>query len=199
MTRPQSHTYRDIWEKHNKRKIPLGCHIHHIDGNAWNEDPENLQCVTPEEHYLIHKNQGDHWAAAAILSHITKTGYGNDLHDWDDYYPSYSDISLFRIFKTLNVISRRAYDKGLKPIEIITYKSMDWVVDKSEVYSEPDVEFILNKLKPRDRFLLEASFGINRDKMTIKELAVKFETTSNYINQKKRRLIKKIRDEMVFT
>ena len=51
--------YRKIWEEYHNQKIPKGYHIHHIDGNHENNDPTNLICVSPEEHWQIHKDQGD--------------------------------------------------------------------------------------------------------------------------------------------
>ena len=51
--------YRKIWEEHNNKKIPKGYHIHHVDGDKNNNDPSNLMCVSPEEHWLIHYLQGD--------------------------------------------------------------------------------------------------------------------------------------------
>lgn len=51
--------YRKIWEEHNKQKIPSGYHIHHIDGDRSNNTPDNLLCVSPEEHFNIHLKQGD--------------------------------------------------------------------------------------------------------------------------------------------
>lgn len=49
------HKYaRIIWEEHNGVKIPPGHHIHHIDGNYRNNNPENLQLLTPEEHLQLH-------------------------------------------------------------------------------------------------------------------------------------------------
>jgi len=68
--------YRKIYESHfgsiptedNGRKY----HIHHIDGNHFNNDPTNLKAVTIQEHYDIHYSQGD-WVAchrlAAIMQH----------------------------------------------------------------------------------------------------------------------------------
>ena len=51
--------YRKIWEEYNNRKIPKGYHIHHIDGDRYNNDPSNLLCCSPEEHWQIHYEQGD--------------------------------------------------------------------------------------------------------------------------------------------
>jgi hypothetical protein len=51
--------HRKIWEEHNRQVIPRGYHIHHIDGNHTNNDPTNLVCVSPEEHFNIHLKQGD--------------------------------------------------------------------------------------------------------------------------------------------
>lgn len=62
--------YRKIWEKHNNKKIPEGYEIHHIDGNRNNNDPNNLMCVSIEEHIEIHKKQEEWGAVHAILIRI---------------------------------------------------------------------------------------------------------------------------------
>ena len=54
--------YRKIYESHYG-KIPNGHHIHHMDGNPFNNDISNLQCVSPEEHAEIHKNEFTKWAS----------------------------------------------------------------------------------------------------------------------------------------
>ena len=62
--------YRRIYEQHNGtipdgyhiHHICDGYHIHHIDGNHSNNHLDNLQCVSPKEHYDIHYAQGDYTA-----------------------------------------------------------------------------------------------------------------------------------------
>lgn len=51
--------YRKLWETDNNTTIPKGYHIHHIDGNHYNNDINNLMCVSAEEHHNIHLRQGD--------------------------------------------------------------------------------------------------------------------------------------------
>lgn len=46
--------YRKIFEDFNGVKIPKGYHIHHIDGNHNNNNPENLEMLTPDEHAKKH-------------------------------------------------------------------------------------------------------------------------------------------------
>lgn len=55
----RSKKYRKIWEDYHRACILPGMHIHHIDGNCENDDPENLLICTPEEHWQIHFDQGD--------------------------------------------------------------------------------------------------------------------------------------------
>ena len=59
MSKKTKINYRKIWEDHNSQKIPPGYHIHHIDGNKDNNNPENLQCLSAEEHWMVHYLQGD--------------------------------------------------------------------------------------------------------------------------------------------
>lgn len=54
--------YRKVWESANG-KIPSGYHIHHIDGNPYNNDLSNLICVTAEQHAEIHNSQFAGWAS----------------------------------------------------------------------------------------------------------------------------------------
>lgn len=51
--------YRKIWKEYHNQDIPKGWHIHHIDGNHNNNNPENLMCVSPHVHWCIHFLQGD--------------------------------------------------------------------------------------------------------------------------------------------
>jgi hypothetical protein len=66
--------YRKIWENYNG-KIPKdnngrSYEIHHIDGNRNNNDINNLTCITIEEHYKTHFNQGDFYACACIKKRL---------------------------------------------------------------------------------------------------------------------------------
>jgi hypothetical protein len=58
-------SYRKIYEN-RYGKIPSGYEIHHIDGNHKNNNIENLKCVSVEEHYRIHLDQGDYMACSII-------------------------------------------------------------------------------------------------------------------------------------
>ena len=58
--------YRKIFERFNQCSLLPGVDIHHIDGNHDNNDPSNLQAVTIEEHYQIHRSQKDYYAAYLI-------------------------------------------------------------------------------------------------------------------------------------
>jgi hypothetical protein len=63
--------YRKIWENHYG-EIPVdnlgrSYEIHHIDGNRENNNISNLKAVSLQEHYDIHKSQGD-WAACKLIA-----------------------------------------------------------------------------------------------------------------------------------
>jgi hypothetical protein len=62
-------SYRKIWEKHNG-KIPYGYEIHHIDGNRKNNHISNLLCVSIEDHYKIHYEQGDYLACSIMADRM---------------------------------------------------------------------------------------------------------------------------------
>lgn len=46
--------YRKIYEQFYGVKIAKGYHIHHKDMNHWNNDPSNLEALTPDEHAQKH-------------------------------------------------------------------------------------------------------------------------------------------------
>lgn len=68
-------SYRSIWEKQNG-KISEGYEIHHIDGNHFNNSLSNLKCVSIQEHYSIHMQQGDWMACSAIMMRMNITSEG---------------------------------------------------------------------------------------------------------------------------
>ena len=43
-----------IWEFYNKKAVPKDCCVHHIDGNTFNNDIINLECVPIKEHLSAH-------------------------------------------------------------------------------------------------------------------------------------------------
>jgi len=51
--------HREIWKDANGvNEVPEGHHIHHKDGDPTNNDPENLECVSPKEHADRHPELG---------------------------------------------------------------------------------------------------------------------------------------------
>lgn len=48
-----------IWEYYNKKPCPKGYEIHHIDGNCYNNDISNLECVSIKEHRGKHTTKGN--------------------------------------------------------------------------------------------------------------------------------------------
>lgn len=77
MTIYTSKNYRKIYEQ-NFGPIPKdengrSYEIHHIDGNRNNNMPDNLVCVSIQEHYDIHYSQGDWGACAKIAQRMGST------------------------------------------------------------------------------------------------------------------------------
>lgn len=66
--------YIKIWKKYYgeipKDTIGRTYEIHHIDGNHNNNDINNLKCVTIEEHYKIHYENGDYGACVMIAKRM---------------------------------------------------------------------------------------------------------------------------------
>jgi HNH endonuclease len=70
----ESKIYRKIWIMENG-PIPVDTNgrtyeIHHIDGNRENNEITNLQCVSIEEHYKIHYDNGDYGACVLIAKRM---------------------------------------------------------------------------------------------------------------------------------
>jgi hypothetical protein len=70
MARVYKNTHRGVWMKHNG-KIPIdeqgrSYEIHHVDSNPNNNSIDNLICVSIQEHFKIHFNQGD-WGACSLI------------------------------------------------------------------------------------------------------------------------------------
>jgi len=75
--------HRRIWEAHNGR-IPVdekgrSYEIHHVDGNHNHNEIDNLKCVSIEEHYRIHLNQGDIVEAALVAKRMRKVAEAKSL------------------------------------------------------------------------------------------------------------------------
>lgn len=49
--------HRLIMESILGRELSADEIVHHIDGNKWNNDPDNLMVVTRKEHALIHREE----------------------------------------------------------------------------------------------------------------------------------------------
>ena len=80
MKRPTGKFVRRIYEK-NFGKLPKGWHIHHIDGNPWNNEPFNLLGCSPEKHHAIHLQQGDTVALKGrFIQSASKPGELNPMY-----------------------------------------------------------------------------------------------------------------------
>lgn len=66
--------HRQIWEKNfgiiPKDENGVTYEIHHIDGNNKNNELSNLKCVSLQEHFDIHYEQGDWFACKLIMQKL---------------------------------------------------------------------------------------------------------------------------------
>ena len=51
------HMHRVVMEQVLGRKLRKGEIVHHIDGDKWNNSPENLQVMTQSEHIKLHLHE----------------------------------------------------------------------------------------------------------------------------------------------
>lgn len=51
-----------IWEFYSGKKVPKGYVVHHKDHNSLNNDFSNLECVSREQHWEMHKEDFHKWA-----------------------------------------------------------------------------------------------------------------------------------------
>jgi hypothetical protein len=72
-----TNNYRKIYEHHHgaipKDDQGRSYHIHHIDGNHSNNDPDNLIAVSIKDHYDIHLYQGDYGACFLLAPFLSMT------------------------------------------------------------------------------------------------------------------------------
>lgn len=71
--------YRRLWETLNGKKIPDGYHIHHLDNDKTNNDIKNLLCLSPQEHFEIHRknfettgNKRDYFSMTYLQRYLTE-------------------------------------------------------------------------------------------------------------------------------
>lgn len=64
---------RRLYRKLYTRPIPHGWHVHHIDGNALNNTPNNLLCVSVPQHIALHQEIGDLNAVNFLKSQLKTT------------------------------------------------------------------------------------------------------------------------------
>jgi HNH endonuclease len=62
--------HRRIYEDFYNVRLTTDVDIHHIDGNHFNNEIENLKLVTLQEHFDIHYSQGDYAAAFRIAQRM---------------------------------------------------------------------------------------------------------------------------------
>ena len=87
----QGNEQEHVWIKHNFFQAPKNMYIHHKDCNRLNNDPNNLQIVTPKEHINIHRQMNNGYCGAHDFTKNELIKMCEDVN-WDvrkvkhDYY-----------------------------------------------------------------------------------------------------------------
>jgi hypothetical protein len=99
--------YRKMWEEMYgpipKDEQGRSYEIHHIDGDGNNHSIDNLKCISIEEHYNIHLEQGDYASANMIAMRLSK-----------DYRKGYSHSNETREKISASRVGQPSPRKGIK-------------------------------------------------------------------------------------
>lgn len=67
-----TYLHRDIWlDTHPGEEIPGKRHVHHKDEDPFNNDPSNLELLSPAEHGVIHPGDQS-WEEENLLEHLDR-------------------------------------------------------------------------------------------------------------------------------
>ena len=72
--------HRQVWIDANSKEIPDGFDIHHIDGNTFNNEPSNLECVDGGQHMAKHMRE--RWKNNRELYYANILRAGEKAKEW---------------------------------------------------------------------------------------------------------------------
>jgi hypothetical protein len=124
--RPHSRIYRKLWEDFNNACLLSGIHVHHIDGNPFNNTKENLLACTAEEHWRLHYNAGDSVAINGkfiqYASHAKENHYRWGKSVNTETKQKISNTLKNKYHKKPNTRLKHSREQGGKPI--LVYKAI---------------------------------------------------------------------------
>jgi hypothetical protein len=86
--------------------IPEGMHVHHIDGDFANNDPKNLDCITPAEHLKLHPNDPEKVSRhMKYMQELAKDWHASD--EGLEWHKKHWNRSLAKAFVTRNYVCER--------------------------------------------------------------------------------------------
>lgn len=68
-----------VWEEHNKKELPKGWVVHHINGKKKDNNINNLEAMTPEKHNRIHFCGKEPWNKGIKCPNISKKLKGHGV------------------------------------------------------------------------------------------------------------------------
>jgi len=90
--------HREVWKDANDvDEIPEGYHIHHIDGDPTNNDPDNLECVSPQEHAERHPEQN--LSPEAIKKGVEAAKDWHQSEEGEEWHRQHWENSLAKAFE----------------------------------------------------------------------------------------------------
>lgn len=145
------YNYKKIWIE-NFGKIPkdencLSYEIHHINGNPTDDRIENLMCISIQEHFNIHLENGDFKACQLIAGRMNNPSLGRKMGE--EYKKKQSIIQKRKVLDGTHHLlggtiqkktNRRLIENGIHP-----FQNKDWHIAAKKKAVESGTNSLLKK------------------------------------------------------
>ena len=206
--------YRQIYMD-NYGAIPHGYHVHHIDGNSHNNNPENLETLHPIDHAKKHRDMGQKAISSLILSQ-----YREYKRTWRWYYKAFgsigdkwgkweymTDVPIIKFTskkkrEDVRELVKNNFEKPKKWGELRYKSTLSIIHPYSSVNVEdPDYSYVndaIDLLPDRLKYIIKANFGFLGSKMSIPEIAEELNLNEKTIRRDRNKAMKIIELQINF-